>query len=165
MNHKLFTNAAAFILLMFGALGSGYGQSDSPDCNNQLIQGSYGFTLQGTKLGGMGPTGLQVGVAMADFDGNGSFKQIDTVTIAGTVVADFTHTAANGAYTVNSDCTGTFTITFTDGRPPVTTSFVVVEDGKEIDTVVTGVGPNQTQGILATGSVGKRRSHRHGWGQ
>src|ERR1700733_4461097 len=107
----------------------------------------------------MGPTGSQVGVAMSQFDGKGNFTQIDTVTINGEVVADFTHTPATGTYTVNSNCTGTFTIDFTDGRPPVTTSFVVVDNGSEIDTVVTSAGGNE--GILATSSIGKRRSARH----
>jgi hypothetical protein len=96
---------------------------------------------------------------MAQFDGNGSFSQIDTVTIDGTVVADFTHTPATGTYTVNSDCTGTFTINFTDGRPPVVTSFIVVENGTEIDAVVTSAGG--AQGILATSSVGKKRFFAH----
>ncbi len=98
---------------------------------------------------------MQVGVALATYDGRGEFTQIDTVTINGNVVADFTHSPATGTYTVNSDCTGTFTINFTDGRPPVVANFVVVEDGAEIDAVVISAGGNQ--GILSTGSVGKRR--------
>ena len=155
MNKKLVVNAVALVLLTLVALGSGYAQSDNPACNNKLIEGNYGFTIQGAKLGGMGPTGSQVGVAMSQFDGKGNFTQIDTVTINGEVVADFTHTPATGTYTVNSNCTGTFTIDFTDGRPPVTTSFVVVDNGSEIDTVVTSAGGNQ--GILSTGSIGKRR--------
>ena len=130
-------------------------QSNSPACNKELIRGNYGFTIQGTKLGGLGPTGAQVGVAMTEFDGKGNFTQIDTVTIDGKVVADFSHTPASGTYTVNANCTGTLTIDFTDGRPPVTTAFVVVLGGMEIDTVVTSAGG--AQGILATGSVGKRR--------
>jgi hypothetical protein len=76
---------------------------------------------------------------MADFDGDGTFQQIDSGTIAGETASNFTHTPANGKYTVNADCTGTFTIDFTDGRPPVVTDFVVVEKGSEIDTVVTSV--------------------------
>jgi len=156
---KQVVNILALALLTLVALGSGYAQSDSPACNNKLIAGTYGFTIQGNKLGGLGPTGLQVGVAMTEFDGEGKFTQVDTVTINGSVVADFTHTPANGAYTVNPDCTGTFTITFTDGRPPVTANFVVVENGKEIDTVVISAGGHQ--GILATSSVGKRRFLRY----
>jgi hypothetical protein len=159
MNRKLIANAFTLVLLAVGALGSAYAQSDSASCNNQLIAGTYGFTVQGTKLGGLGPTGLQVGVAMTQFDGKGGLTQIDTVTIGGEVVADFTHTPATGTYTVNSDCTGTFTITFTDGRPPVVANLVVVANGCEIDTVVVSAGGNQ--GILATGSIGKKRFCKH----
>jgi hypothetical protein len=157
MNTKMVTNVAALLLLTIAAVGSGYAQSASPACNNKLIAGNYGFVVQGTKLGGAGFLGQQVGVAMADFDGKGTFTQIDTVTIGGEVVSDFTHTPATGTYSVNSDCTGTYTINFTDGRPTVIVNFVVVESGDEIDTVVTSAGGSQ--GILATGSVGKRRFH------
>ena len=59
---------------------------------------------------------------------------------------------ATGNFTVNPDCTGTFTLNFKDGRPSVTTNFVVVSNGNEIDTVVM----NNT-GVIATGSIGKRR--------
>jgi hypothetical protein len=96
---------------------------------------------------------------MTQFDGIGNLSQIDAVTVNGEVVADFTHTPANGTYTVNRDCTGTLTINFTDGRPVVVTNFVVVNDGYEIDEVVMSAGGNQ--GVLATTSVGKRRFTRH----
>ncbi|HXJ90959.1 MAG TPA: hypothetical protein VMS18_29395 [Candidatus Binatia bacterium] len=153
MTRKLL--AIALALTLFGALGSAFaGES----CNNRLLFGSYGFTIEGTKLAGNGPIGPQKGVAMAEFDGDGNFTQIDTVVIDGVVVADFSHTPANGTYTVNSNCTGTFTIVFTDNRPPVVTNFVVVNSGKEIDTVVTTVGGNQ--GVLTTSSVGKKVSSR-----
>jgi hypothetical protein len=144
-------------LLVFASLGicAASAQSDSRLCTNELIRGTYGFTVQGTKLGGMGPTGQQVGVALTEFDGKGSLTQIDTVTIDGEIVADFSHTPATGTYAVSPNCTGTFTLNFTDGRPPVAAAFVVVYGGDEIDTVVTSAGG--MQGILATGSIGKRR--------
>lgn len=149
-----------FGLVALVASGVGYAQNSFSVCNNKLIAGNYGFTIQGTKLGGAGYTGQQEGVAMTQFDGIGALSQIDTVTVAGEVVADFTHTPATGTYVVNSDCTGTFTINFTDGRPPITASFVVVDGGAEIDTVVTSAGG--AQGIIATGSIGKRRVSRQG---
>ena len=145
----------ALVLAVFGSAAM-FAQSNSPACNDELIKGNYGFTVLGTKLGGLGPTGLQVGVAMAEFDGEGKLTQIDTITIDGKVVADFTHTPATGTYKVNPNCTGAFILDFTDGRPTVTTAFVVVDGGAEIDTVVTSAGG--AHGILATGSVGKRRS-------
>src|ERR1035437_197399 len=155
MKRKLVTNAAVLVLLTLGALESGYAQSGTRACNDKLIAGNYGFTVQGTKLAAAGPVGPQAGVAMTQFDGKGGLTQIDTVTVNGEVVADFTHTAATGTYTVNSDCTGTFTINFTDGRPPVVANFVVVESGSGIDTGVISAGGNQ--GIIASGSIGKRR--------
>jgi hypothetical protein len=155
MNTKLDTSVVGVVLLAFAALGSAYAQSDTRACNDRLIAGNYGVSIQGTKLMGPGPTGPQVGVAAVEYDGKGNFTQIDTVTINGEVVADFTHTPATGTYTVNSNCTGTFTINFTDGRPPVTANFVVVDNGNEIDSVVTTAAGNQ--GILATSSVAKRR--------
>ena len=150
---------AACILLAAAASSAGYAQSTSPNCNNRLITGTFGFTIQGTKLGGSGPIGQQVGVAMTEFDGKGNLTQIDTVTVAGEIVSDWTHTAATGTYSVNSDCTGTFTINFTDGRPTIVANFVVVSGGNEIDTVVTSAGGSQ--GVVATGSIGKRRFPRH----
>jgi len=144
----------AMALTLFGVLGAAFA-TDTP-CNNHLLSGKYGFTIEGTKLAGTGPVGPQKGVAIAEFFGDGSFTQVDTVVIDGIVVADFTHTPANGSYNVNADCTGSFTIVFTDGRPPVDTAFVVVNNGKEIDTVVTTVAGNQ--GILTTSSVGKKVS-------
>lgn len=158
MNRKLFTYTAGLVLLTLGAVKSGYALDDTAACNDKLLTGHYGFTLQGTKLVSPGPTGSQVGVAMADFDGEGTFTQIDTVTINGELTSDFTHPHANGTYKVNDDCTGTFTIDFTDGRPPVVTNFVVVDHGFEIDTVVISAGGKE--GILALGSVGKKVSWR-----
>src|ERR1700722_5990614 len=157
--NKLYTFVAALALLTFGAVGPAFAQSDFSACNNRLIAGNYGFQIHGTKLGGQGPTGAQEGVAMTQFDGKGNLSQIDAVTVNGEVVADFTHTPANGTYTVNRDCTGTHTINFTDGRPVVVTNFLMVKDGYEIDEVVMSAGGNQ--GILATTSVGKRRFTRH----
>lgn len=155
---RVIVNVAALVLLTLGGWGTARAQSESPACNNKLIAGHYGFTIEGSKLGGQGPTGPQVGVALTEFDGKGGLTQIDTVTVNGEVVADFAHPPATGTYKVNPDCTGAFTIDFTDGRPPVSANFVVIEDGLEIDTVVISAGGNQ--GIIATRSVGKRRFFR-----
>ena len=145
---------AILVSVGFASPQQGFAQ-DSQACNDGLIRGTYGFSVEGLKLTGPGPVGPQVGVALATYDGVGGFTQIDTVTINGTVVADFTHSPATGTYTVNSDCTGTFTINFTDGRPAVVANFVVVRNGAEIDAVVVSAGGNP--GILATSSIGKRR--------
>ena len=130
-------------------------QTNDPRCNNRLIEGTYGFTLVGDKLAGPGPIGPQVGVAMTTFDGEGNLTQTDSVVIGGTHVADFTHPRTTGTYAVANDCTGAFVLVFHDGRPPVTVNFVIVDGGREIDTVV--VPPPGVVAPLATRSIGKRR--------
>ncbi|HUK25729.1 MAG TPA: hypothetical protein VLV49_14195 [Terriglobales bacterium] len=156
---KIVALAAFWATVLAAVPARADGLPTSRSCNNWLIRGTYGFTIEGNKLGGPGPIGPQVGVAMTVFDGHGNLKQLDSVTVAGTTVADFTHPVASGTYQVNPDCTGTFTINFTDGRPTVNTSFVLVEAGWEIDAVVTSVGPPgaEVQGLIATRSIGKRR--------
>jgi hypothetical protein len=54
---------------------------------------------------------------------------------------------ATGTYQVNQDCTGTMTINFEDGSPPLNIRLVVVERGRKVLSIVEG---------LATGSVGKK---------
>jgi hypothetical protein len=66
-------------------------------------------------------------VAITTFDGEGNLSQIDSVVIGGSLVAEFTHPPASGTYSVNADCTGTFTIEFRDSRQPVTVDFIVVD--------------------------------------
>jgi len=146
----------ATLLLLVGGFVTctAYAQTDSPACNNHLIVGTYSFTVEGEKLAGPPgtPVGPMRGVAMTTFKTDGTLTQIDTVTVNGQVVADFTHPVATGKYTVNPNCTGTFTIDFTDGRPTVTTNFVIALNGLEISTVV--VAP---PGALSVRSIGKKR--------
>ena len=153
----------AFLILFASAVAAvANAQSDSILCNEKLIAGVYGFTIEGAKLGGNGPIGPQVGVAMTEFNGDGTLSQIDSVTVDGIQIAEFSETPTKGSYTVNPDCTGSFTLNFTDGRPTVTAWFVIVDNGNEIDTVVQGVPKAvppaaQTPGVIATRSIGKRR--------
>ena len=149
--------SALAILGAFAGLGCGNAQSTSRFCNDLLIRGVYGFTIEGTKLGGPGPTGPQVGVALTEFDGQGGLQQIDSVTVGGIQVANLTEPPTLGTYSVSADCTGTFTLNFTDGRPTVTTYFVIVDNGNEIDAMVKGVPPGTVPGVIATSSIGKRR--------
>ena len=159
---QLLGKIALLIPIASAATGVAIAQTTSPACNNWLIFGVYGFTIEGNKLLGPGPTGPQVGVAMTEFYGDGTLQQIDSVTVGGIQSANFSEMPTKGTYQVNPDCTGTFTLNFTDGRPTVTTWFVIVDNGNEIDTVVQGVPKAvppaaQVPGVIATGSIGKRR--------
>lgn len=174
---QLVKKIALLVLVASAAVGTAIAQSTSKACNNALITGVYGFTIEGNKLAGA-PSGPQVGVAMTEFDGKdvsgfGGLEQVDSVTVGGIQVANFAASpTGTGPYQVFPNCTGTFTLNFTDGRPTITTWFVIVDNGNEIDTVVQGVPkavPPATQmpGVIATGSIGKRRFtpwEHEGWG-
>ena len=103
----------------------------------------------------------QVGIAITEFfPETGTLQQVDSVTIDGIHIAHLTETPTMGSYTVNPNCTGSFTLDFKDGRPTVYADFVIVDNGNEIDTVVTGVSLDGGVTILpalATRSIGKRR--------
>jgi hypothetical protein len=154
-------NTTLLMLVVSGAAAVGNAQSDSVFCNDRLIAGVYGFTIEGTKLSGNGPIGSQVGIALTEyFPETGTLEQIDSVTINGIHGARLTETPTMGTYKVNPNCTGSFTLKFTDGRPTVFVDFVIVDNGNEIDTVVTGVlAPDGVTILpaLATRSIGKRR--------
>jgi hypothetical protein len=152
---------ALLVLFASAAEAVAHAQSDSLLCNDKLITGVYGFTIEGTKLSGNGPIGPQVGIAITEFfPETGTLQQVDSVTINGIHAAHLTETPTMGTYAVSPNCTGHFTLKFTDGRPTVFADFVIVDNGNEIDTVVTGVlAPDGVTILpaLATRSIGKRR--------
>jgi hypothetical protein len=75
-------------------------------CSNTTIKGSYGFDFSGNTGGS--PVVI-VGVIVND--GEGNFSSTYTISINGTVT---TGAQLVGTYTVNSDCTGSFTDTTND---------------------------------------------------
>ena len=72
---SLFTSAVALALLTLGTSGLVYAEDNSQVCSDRLIKGVYGFTLQGTKLGGPGPVGPQVGVARLNLTVTATFRK------------------------------------------------------------------------------------------
>lgn len=130
---------------------------DIDGCSNATLNGDYGFTLHGESIGVLVPqtTGapklvpfasplLADGVAITHFDGNENLKQVDFVMRNGTSAATPTtpltengfRSEEAGKYSVKSDCTGTFKITFPD-TSEIDVAFVLANHGREIRTVVT----------------------------
>jgi hypothetical protein len=130
---------------------------DNDGCSDATLQGDYAFTLHGESIGVLVPqtTGapklapfasplLADGVAITHFDGNENLKQVDFVMRNGTSAATPTtpltengfRSGETGTYSVKSDCTGTFKITFSD-TTEIDVAFVLGNHGREIRTVVT----------------------------
>jgi hypothetical protein len=162
-NRHILISAAVVAMVLLTSHATLAQPTTSHRCNDQLIKGTYGFVVEGERLMGPPPLGPLKGVALTTFDGKGGLTQVDSISTNGFAAADFSP-PANGSYSVNSDCTGTFSLVFQDGRPAVTVNFVVTTDGFEIDTVVVGVCvvPNSSppctgQGVNSIRSIGKQR--------
>jgi hypothetical protein len=106
-------------------------------CSNSTIQGSYAFTIHGTVLLPDGSTLLIDGLAKTTFDGKGNLTQLDAVAANGNVAPGW---ASNtGIYSVNPDCTGTFTVT-NGNQPPVHLQMIVAQSGNTIHDMVIDPG-------------------------
>src|ERR1700684_3961564 len=151
-----FVSAAAMVA--FALASPAYAQVDN-GCVNATLHGIYAFHITGQILAPASVAGPVSGVALTTFDGLGNLTQIDNVVHNGVVpVEDWR--PAYGTYTVNSDCTGTFTFTPTptnpaDAGPSLKVHFVLTNSGAEILTVVTG-SPNTPPFVASIVSTGTR---------
>jgi len=126
-------------------------------CSNATLRGAYAFHITGQILAPAPAAGPVSGVALTTFDGQGNLTQVDHVVHNGVVpVEDWR--PATGTYTVNSDCTGTFTFTPAptnpaDAGPALKVHFVLTNGAAQILTAVSG-SPNTppfTASIVSTG--------------
>jgi hypothetical protein len=107
-------------------------------CSSQTIRGSYGISTTGSILFG-GPVGLVADVGVVTFDGNSGASQTSTVSLNGTIIH---RSSLSGSYTVNPDCTGDLSLVLPapTGTTTSTSQFVIVRNGEELQTIVTGAG-------------------------
>lgn len=121
---------------------------DGRVCTDAVLKGDYGLVATGTRATpGLGSgTETFVTVAMVTYDGNGTFTSIGTST--GSLTGSRT-SVATGTYHVNKDCTGTETTNIpVPGVPPIEDNFVIVDQGREVRTVVT-----KPSGMISTANL------------
>lgn len=105
---------------------------DAPRCSARSLRGAYGYTVRGTA-----PSNVQfAAVGRIEFNGQGQVTTVRTLSNGGAVVRG---DAGSGAYTVGSDCRGTFTIGAA-GVGQLQVDMVVAGGGKEIRGIVTNPG-------------------------
>jgi hypothetical protein len=123
--------------------------ADGRVCSTHTLRGAYGLVGTGTR--GLNPVGTEqfVTISMVTYDGEGNFtadgvSHGQTTGVRGGPV--------DGTYYVNADCTGGQT-TFIPipGVPPLEDKFVIVDNGREVRTVV--VSPLTT---VATANLRKK---------
>ena len=126
-----------FFLLTLVVVGSQSLTAHASSCSNGTIRGSYAFTIHGQVFLPNGSTLLIDGLAKTTFDGNGNLTQLDAIAVNGNVAPGW---ASNtGTYSVNSDCTGTFTVT-NGNQPPVHLQMIVAQSGNTIHDMVIDPG-------------------------
>jgi hypothetical protein len=127
----------SLLLLTFALAASSTLMAHAGACTNSTIQGTYAFTIHGQIVNPDGSTLLVDGLAKTTFDGKGNLTQLDAVAINGNMAPGW---ASNtGTYSVNSDCTGTFTVT-NGSQAPVHLQMIIAQSGNRIHDVVTDPG-------------------------
>jgi len=109
------------------------GDGDGRVCGTHTLHGDYGLT--GTGVRGLGPGASETfaTISMVTYDGQGGFSAIGVSHGQVTGVREGLPVA--GTYYVNPDCTGGQT-TIIPGIPPLEDRFVIVDNGREVRTVV-----------------------------
>ncbi|WP_175856658.1 hypothetical protein [Burkholderia anthina] len=146
-NHLCVLSATAIALLSL----SGAAQADG-QCSNATLKGQFAFIGHGEILGLIGTDGkvhpyaatsILDDVALVTFDGTSHFSRTDFGSIGGLPKGGQVTFNPNqtGAYTVNSDCTGTMkTVYTTGGAVPAGVetdlNIVVAGNGTIVESVV-----------------------------
>ncbi len=115
---------------------------DHHSCSLETLKGDYGFSITGTRPSGPnGPIEQIIGVALTIFNGDGTLSQVDNIHGS---ISGYPPSAVNrpgtGMYTLDDHCNGTMTLE-NQGEPKLTLRIVVVNNGKEVRTVVVGPLP------------------------
>ena len=130
---KTFTMAAVTAL----ALGiSPAAKADDKGCSNATLRGTYAQTGSGVITAPPDQAGPFANVGTLIFDGNGG--------LTGAVVASSNGSSSQatetGTYTVNSDCTGTYTVQIAPFGITSQASFAIDSNGDELEIIVTDPG-------------------------
>jgi len=140
MRSRLFKGVLMTVAVMLASVGSARAHEG---CSTAILRGDYGFAITGEVLPpAPAPAVLEAGVAMDHFDGRGNITQSDFITLGGVAAVpnDEFRQGGTGTYTVNSDCTGSASISPAPGAQ-IEMKFVVVKEGGEILAVVSSLSP------------------------
>ena len=121
-------------------------QEDDKECSNATLKGTFAFTSTGFITAPSNLAGPFAIVGRQTFDGNGVLTATATVSQNGNI----SPVTLSGTYTVNADCTGTFTVQISPVSITTNLFFVIDDRGKEFQVIQTD------RGVVVTGS-GRRQ--------
>jgi hypothetical protein len=125
------------VLLVLGTMASQTLMAHASNCSDMTVKGTYAFTIHGQILLPGGSSLLITGIAKTTFDGHGNITQLDAVAANGNVAPDWRF--STGTYSVNTNCTATFTVTNGDA-PPIHALFLVAQSGNTLHAIVIDPG-------------------------
>jgi hypothetical protein len=142
-------------LATHGVTSQGYAVKQSlPTCTNPGLTGSFGRGVKGVLLVGAPGPGPIAAVGELTYDTNASGDGIITGHLAGgdnATIFTFDEEPVWGTFSVNSDCSGTATIS-SSGLPEMHFSLVIVDGGKEVLTLETDAN------TVVSGTLLRRRN-------
>jgi hypothetical protein len=130
---KTFTMAAVTALAL--ALSS-TAKADDKGCSNATLRGSYAQTGTGVITAPPDQAGPFANVGTLVFDGNGGLTGALVVSSNGSS----SQATETGTYTVNSDCTGTYTVQIAPFGITSQAFFAIDTNGDELEIIVTDPG-------------------------
>jgi len=130
MKHNTIAKTLAFAAVSAFALSiAPAANADDKGCSNDTLRGTFAYRATGSSVAPL-PPGQYAEVGAQTFDGRGGTTANGMASINGSAMPS----AATGAYTVNSDCTGTFTLEIAPGLT-AHYFFVIADGGAEYQAV------------------------------
>ncbi len=118
--------------------------SKAKECSKATLSGSFGYSSTGTLLDSYVPApyaGPFGEVGRQTFDGRGNTSAKATTSSNGNIAP----VTVEGTYTVNSDCTGSMTLSVSPFDSVVHADFVIDEDGGQVRAIGTDAGLIETR--------------------
>jgi hypothetical protein len=130
---KIFTMAAVTAL---GLCFSPAARADDKGCSNNTLRGSFAQSGTGVITAPPDQAGPFANVGTLIFDGNGGLTGALVVSTNGSS----SQATETGTYTVNSDCTGTYTVQIAPFGITSQAFFAIDTNGDELEIIVTDPG-------------------------
>lgn len=137
----------AVAMLWVGAPATAARAAQQGPCNTQSLRGDFGLIASGVRRIPAGPFAgqneLVVGTAMRTYDGAGGFVEEGSGLHGQLTGVTGGAGGARGTYEVDANCTGRSILHVpVPGVPPILSTFVVVDGGREIREAVMEPTPN-----------------------
>jgi len=114
-------------------------KAERKECSMATLEGSFVRKDTGFVMAAPAVAGPLAGVHLVIFNGNGALTSAGFASLNGNV----SESTATGTYTVNANCTGTYTTLSSTGRTG-TAFFVIADNGNEIHILPTNPGASIT---------------------